>query len=226
MSQTRCSSDAGFSPLFARQPDPQVAPNACRVGLLVYNLGMKYVFRLALVAVVAVWAPSILAWQSTSPPQGKQRTHASDPLPRSDSDQSAEAPPLSPNESSSKQTQIDLSPPVNDAATHPNSEIPDVTEMHTWNPHKAQKDIEVGEFYLKRKNYRAAEDRFREALEYKPGDAIATYRLAEALDGLGQYPEAIKNYQEYLKIPSSDKFASDAKKALARLEKKESAEKR
>ncbi|HEU5233251.1 MAG TPA: tetratricopeptide repeat protein [Terriglobales bacterium] len=202
------------------------APNAYRVGLLVYNLGMKYVFRLALVGTFGVLVPSLAAQQPAASTQNRQSTHASDPLPRSDSDQSTEAPPLSPNESSSKQTQIDLSPPANDAATHPNSEIPDVTEMHAWNPHKAQKDIEVGEFYLKRKNYRAAEDRFREALEYKPGDAIATYRLAEALDGLGQYPEAIKNYQEYLKIPSNDKFGSEAKKALARLEKKESAEKR
>lgn len=187
---------------------------------------MKYVFRLALVGAFAVSAGSVAAQQSTSPPQGKQQTHASDPLPRSDSDQPSEAPPLSQNESSSKQTQIDLSPPADDAAKHPDSETPDITELHTWNPHKAQKDIEVGEFYMKRKNYRAAEDRFREALEYKPGDAVATYRLAEALDGLGQYPEAIKNYQEYLKIPSNEKFAPDAKKALARLEKKESAEKR
>ncbi|HKT24377.1 MAG TPA: tetratricopeptide repeat protein [Terriglobales bacterium] len=185
---------------------------------------MKYVFRLALVGIVVVWAAFLVAQQSTRPSQGKEQTHASDPLPRSDSDQPTEAPPLSPSESSSKQTQIDLSPPADDAAKHPNSDIPDVSEMHTWNPHKAQKDIEVGEFYLKRKNYRAAEDRFREALEYKPGDAVATYRLAEALDGLGHYPEAIKNYQEYLKIPSNEKFAPDARKALARLEKKESAE--
>jgi len=98
--------------------------------------------------------------------------------------------------------------------------------MHSWNPHKAQKDVEVGEFYLKRKNYRAAEDRFREALLYKPSDAIATYRLAEALDAQGQNAEAIKNYQEYLKIPSSGKFAPEAKKALARLEQKESAQQR
>ena len=192
--------------------------------LLVYNFDMKYVFRLALVGITVVWAVSLAGQQSTTRSQGKQQTHASDPLPRSESDQPTEAPPLSPAESSSKQTQIDLSPPADDAAKHPNSDIPDISEMHTWNPHKAQKDIEVGEFYLKRKNYRAAEDRFREALEYKPGDAVATYRLAEALDGLGHYPEAIKNYQEYLKIPSNEKFAPDARKALARLEKKESAE--
>lgn len=187
---------------------------------------MKYLFRVALFGASISWAGFACAQQPVSQGQSKQQSHPSDAVPRSDSDEPNEAPPLSSNESSSKQTQIDLSPPPNDVAKHPNSEIPDVTEMHTWNPHKAEKDIEVGEFYLKRKNYRAAEDRFREALEYKPGDAVATYRLAEALDGMGQYPEAIKNYREYLKIPSNEKFASDAKKALARLEKKESAETR
>lgn len=156
----------------------------------------------------------------------KQQPQTSDPIPRSDSDQPAEAPPLSTNESSSKQTQIDIAPPKDDAAKHPDSDLDDVTEMHSWNPHKALKDIEVGEFYFKRKNYRAAEDRFREALIYKPGDAIATYRLAESLDAEGQNAEAIKNYQEYLKIPSNGKYAPEAKKALTRLEQKESAEKR
>ena len=143
----------------------------------------------------------------------------SDPLPRSAEDQQA-SPPLGDNESSSKQTQIDISPPKDDAAKHPDSDVSDVTEMHTWNPHRAQKDVEVGEFYLKRKNYRAAEDRFREALIYKPGDAIATYRMAEVLDAQGRSAEAAKEYAEYLKIPSSEKFAPEAKKALARLEQK------
>jgi tetratricopeptide (TPR) repeat protein len=149
----------------------------------------------------------------------KQPT-VSDPIPHSDQQS---APPLGDNESSSKQTQIDISPPQDDAAKHPESEVPDVTEVHRWNPHKAEKDVEVGEFYFKRKNYRAAEDRFREALTYKPGDAVATYRLAEVLDAEGQNEEAAKNYQEYLKIPSSGKFAPEAKKALARLEQKSSA---
>jgi tetratricopeptide (TPR) repeat protein len=160
--------------------------------------------------------------QDGPPPSqtAKQPPQVSDPLPRSDSDS---RPPLGDNESSSKQTQIDISPPKDDAVKHPESDVSDVTEVHQWNPHKAEKDIEVGEFYMKRKNYRAAEDRFREALTYKPGDAMATFRLAEVLDAEGQDAEAIRNYQEYLKIPSSGKFAPEAKRALARLEQKSSA---
>ena len=47
-----------------------------------------------------------------------------------------------------------------------------ITELHSWDPHKAAKNVEVGDFYFKRKNYRAAEDRYREALRYKDNDAI------------------------------------------------------
>lgn len=97
--------------------------------------------------------------------------------------------------------------------------------MHSWNPHKAEKDLEVGEFYFKRKNYHAAEDRFREALTFKPGDATATYCLAKALDAEEQYDEAMKEYQEYLKIDSSGNYTSAAKKAIARLEQKSLAQK-
>jgi outer membrane protein assembly factor BamD (BamD/ComL family) len=43
------------------------------------------------------------------------------------------------------------------------------------------KDLEVGDFYLKGKNYGAAELRFREALNYKPDHPEATFKLAESL---------------------------------------------
>jgi|SRR5438270_5755155 len=179
-------------------------------------------FSLYLLAVLMSFSWPVLAQDSAQSTPHQQQPQASEPVPRSDSDQPPEAPPLTSNESSSKQTRIDISPPKDDAAKHPESDVSDVTEVHAFNPHKAEKDIEVGEFYMKRKNYRAAEDRFREALIYKPGDAIATYRLAEVLDAQGQNAEAAKTYDEYLKIPSSGKYAPDAKKALARLEQKTS----
>jgi tetratricopeptide (TPR) repeat protein len=113
-----------------------------------------------------------------------------------------------PGESSSKDTQVDLSPPVNDEKSHPQSEgmlkdaeasagSGDVSETHLWNPHRAAKDIEVGDFYFKRKNYRAAEDRYREALEYKENDATATFRLAESLEKMVRREEARQEYESY-----------------------------
>jgi tetratricopeptide (TPR) repeat protein len=93
----------------------------------------------------------------------------------------------------------------------------DVQEMHPWDPHKAAKDIEVGDFYFKRKNYRAAVERYKDALIYKPNDAVAQFRLAECLEKTGNSQEAIPHYQEYLKILPHGPFAADTQKALEKL---------
>ena len=128
--------------------------------------------------------------------------------------------------SSSKDTRVDLSPPANDQKEHPSSGVAvsdmedaasDVQEMHPWDPHRAAKDIEVGDFYFKKKNYRAALDRYKDALIYKPNDAVAQYRLAECLDKTGNGSEAVTHYQEYLKILPHGPFAVEAQKALERL---------
>ena len=131
-------------------------------------------------------------------------------------------------ESSSKDEKVDLSPPADDAKAHPHSadvltdegssgDSGDVSEFHPWDPHKAAKDVEVGDFYFKRKNYRAAEDRYREALLYKDNDAIATYRLAVCLEKMDRPEEARAEYERYLKILPYGPEAADAKKAIERL---------
>ena len=127
-------------------------------------------------------------------------------------------------QSSSKTTQIDLSPPADDAKTHPrSSEIlmdegsGEAADTHPWDPHKAAKDIEVGDFYFKKKNYAAAESRYREALYYKDNDAIATYHLALCLEKLDRPDEAREQYESYLKILPYGPEAENAKKAIERL---------
>jgi tetratricopeptide (TPR) repeat protein len=138
-------------------------------------------------------------------------------------------------ESSSRDTKIDISPPKDDAKSHPNSSSADnganpsdeVQELHPWDPHKANKDIEVGDFYFKRKNYHAALERYREALFYKSGDAIANFRMAECMEKLGDPEEAANHYQEYLKILPHGQFSAESQKALQRLkgEKSQASEK-
>ena len=160
---------------------------------------------------------------STSSKPGTARTPNLAP-PRSDR---VHADSLGDGESSSKDTQIDLSPPENDATTHPkSSEIlmdegghgsGEVGEVHVWNPHKAAKDIEVGDYYFKRKNYRAAEARYREALFYKDNDALATFHLAVCLEKMDQPDEARQEYESYLKILPHGPQAEEAQKAINRL---------
>jgi tetratricopeptide (TPR) repeat protein len=138
-------------------------------------------------------------------------------------DRNAEA-----QESSSRDTKIDISPPKDDAKTHPNSAsameevegkppTDDVQEFHPWNPLKALKDVEVGDFYFKRKNYRAALDRYKEALYYKQDDAVATFRAAQCQEKLGSVAEALANYEAYLRILPDGPFAADAGKSIERL---------
>ena len=128
-------------------------------------------------------------------------------------------------ESSSKDTRIDLAPPADDAKKHPQSgaavsdarDAADVQEFQAWDPHKAAKDIEVGDFYYKRKNYRAARDRYKEALVYKPNDAVANFKLGECQEKTGNPQEAVTYYEAYLKILPHGPLAADAQKALDRL---------
>src|ERR1700722_15950462 len=129
-------------------------------------------------------------------------------------------------ESSSPDTRVDLSPPKDDAKNHPLSgvtdtnpedEPADVQEMHPWNPYRAMKDDEVGDYYFKRKSYKAALARYQDALIWKEKDAIANFRMAQCYEKLDQPDQAIPHYQEYLKILPEGPLAKNAKKALDRL---------
>lgn len=167
---------------------------------------------LGLLLIVSAWS------QDTTKPSNESKSQTA-----SRSDRNAEA-----QESSSSDTKIDISPPKDDAKNHPNSrsaiEAVDETrpsdgvqEFRPWNPMKALKDVEVGDFYFKRKNYRAALDRYKEALYYKENDAVATFKVAECQEKLGDAAEARSNYEAYLRILPEGPLAADAEKALDRL---------
>jgi tetratricopeptide (TPR) repeat protein len=172
------------------------------------------------------------------PPPNQSSNQASSPLPppnqpppgsaqeekaeqEKSRERSAEA-----GESSSRDTQIDTSPPKDDAKHHPNGgaamsdspeDMGDVQETHPWNPYRAQKDDEVADFYFKQKDYKAALARSQDALLYKDNDAVANFRMGECYDKMGQPEKSIPYYQEYLKILPEGPYAKRARKALAKL---------
>ena len=88
------------------------------------------------------------------------------------------------------------------------------------------KNFDVGDTYFKGKNYKAAESRFREALEYKPDDPDATYMLAESIAKLGRTHEAREAYESYLKLSPRGPGADRARKALRLLGKSGTSSKR
>jgi tetratricopeptide (TPR) repeat protein len=175
--------------------------------------------RIVFTALISLFLGGWAVAQQSEPDQDQPGQNQAPP--RSDRDRNAEA-----GESSSRDTRVDLSPPKDDAKNHPNSgvvdtdpedEPADVQEMHPWNPYRAMKDDEVGDFYFKRKAYRAALARYQDALIWKEKDAIANFRMAECYEKLDQPAEAIPHYQEYLKILPEGPLAKEAHKALERL---------
>ena len=88
------------------------------------------------------------------------------------------------------------------------------------------KNFDVGNIYFKGKNYKGAESRFREALEYKPDDPDATYLLAKSIDKLGRTREAREAYESYLKLAPRGPGAERARKAILALDKSGTASKR
>ena len=73
-------------------------------------------------------------------------------------------------------------------------------DQPTWDPLRAEKDLEVGQFYMKKGDVDAAIDRYQDATIAKPGYAIPFRFLGEAQEKKGLKKQAIKSYQRYLDL--------------------------
>ena len=82
---------------------------------------------------------------------------------------------------------------------------------------QAAKDIEVGYYYLREKNYRAAKSRLKEAVEIRTDSPEALIGLAQAQQKLGKRNDARQNYEAYLKLNPNGPDAEKVKNALAQL---------
>jgi tetratricopeptide (TPR) repeat protein len=85
----------------------------------------------------------------------------------------------------------------------------------------AWKSVEIGNFYLRRKDYPGALSRFEEATHTDPDYAPAYLGLGKVYEKMGRKPEALTFYQKYLdELPSEKQAreATDVHKAIRRLE--------
>jgi tetratricopeptide (TPR) repeat protein len=89
-----------------------------------------------------------------------------------------------------------------------------------WDPLRAEKDLEVGQYYLRKGDVDAAIDRFEDAALAKPGYAIPFRYLGEAQEKKGLKREAIKSYSRYLDLfpRAEDRPRIEKKIAKLRLE--------
>lgn len=127
-------------------------------------------------------------------------TCAQDPAP---SGGQTEAPPAkAPAKNAKKSSDL----PLKSAADQP-----------MWDPLRAEKDLEVGQYYMKKGDLDAAIDRFQDAAIAKPGYAIPFRYLGEAEEKKGQKREAIKSYARYLDLYPHAEDATKVRKKIAKL---------
>lgn len=100
-------------------------------------------------------------------------------------------------------------PPEEDESAKP--------KEYAFNPLQAQKEIDVGNQYLKKGAYGAARARYTEATKWNPTLAEAYLKLGEAEEKLKDSKAAKDAYSKYLTLAPDAKNASEVKKKLAKM---------
>ncbi len=97
---------------------------------------------------------------------------------------------------------------------------PDTSQPKEFSPLLSEKNLKIGDFYFKRKNYAAAIERYKDAVDYQPNRTEAYEALARAYERNGDSDKAMDVYRDFIrKNPDSPKLAEFRNK-LASLEKK------
>jgi len=85
-------------------------------------------------------------------------------------------------------------------------------KVYEFNPLKAQDDVNIGNEYFKKHNYRAAFSRYDEATKWNPGMAEAYLKLGEAAEKMKDKDAARKAYLKYIELAPTTKDAERLKK--------------
>jgi tetratricopeptide (TPR) repeat protein len=121
-------------------------------------------------------------------------------------------------ESSSKPADAPAAPlPKSPAKQNKDNATQNAPDQPVWDPLRAEKDLEVGQYYMKKGDWDAAIDRFQDATTAKPGYAIPFRFLAEAQEKKGLKKQAIKSYQRYLDLFPHAEDGDRVRKKIDRL---------
>jgi tetratricopeptide (TPR) repeat protein len=114
------------------------------------------------------------------------------PMPAQDPPQESSSKPASPPNDDLK--------PKSAAKRKKDTATQNAPDQPAWDPLRAEKDLEVGQYYMRKGDVDAAIDRFQDATVAKPGYAIPFRFLGEAQEKKGLKKQAIKSYQRYLDL--------------------------
>jgi tetratricopeptide (TPR) repeat protein len=89
-------------------------------------------------------------------------------------------------------------------------------KVYTFNPLQAKKEIQTGDFYMKRGNYKGASYRYREATLWDDGNADGFFKLGEANEKLKNFPAAREAFEKFASMGADKKKVADARKRIAK----------
>ena len=87
-------------------------------------------------------------------------------------------------------------PPPAEEQLPPEEDAGATKQVYTFNPVRSKRDVQVGDFYLKKGDFKAAVARYKEATLWNEGNADAWLRLGEAEEKRGTPKAAKAAYRE------------------------------
>ena len=109
----------------------------------------------------------------------------------------------------SQQQSKEEEPPEEDDSAKP--------KEYAFNPLQASKEIQVGDFYLKKGSLSAAIKRYTEATRWNPTSAEAYLKLGDAEVKFKDAKAAKEAYSKYLELAPDAKNAAAIKKKIAKM---------
>jgi tetratricopeptide (TPR) repeat protein len=117
-------------------------------------------------------------------------------------------------------------PPKQGAKPNKDSATSSAPDQPIYDPLRAEKDLEVGQYYMRKGDVDAAIDRFEDAALAKPGYAVPYRFLGEAQEKKGLKKKAIKSYQRYLDLYPRAEDKEKIQKKIDKLYKEAAKEKK
>ncbi len=135
----------------------------------------------------------------------------------------AQEPPPPPQQPDKPADEPARAPNKTPPKTNQDNAAESAPDQPTWDPLRAERDLQVGQYYMHKGDVDAAIDRFQDAILAKPGYAAPFRFLGEAQEKKGLKKPAIKSYQRYLdlfpKAEDGDKIRKKIEKLYKDVEK-------
>jgi tetratricopeptide (TPR) repeat protein len=104
--------------------------------------------------------------------------------------------------------------PPEESQLPPEEDKAKVQQQYSFNPLQSKKEVTVGEFYLKKGDFKAAAGRFREATKWNDGNADAWLKLGDAEDKMKDSKAAREAWEKYLQLAPDAKNAAEVRRKL------------